>query len=75
MFSQSSHLKWAPQSKGEGSLQISLLWAPALTHFVVTDHHLFAPLTEARVDMKGDVIASQKVHCEPVGTKSRLDVV
>lgn len=33
---------------------------------MVTDHHLFAPLIEAGVDMKGNVVTSQKVHCEPV---------
>lgn len=33
---------------------------------MVADHHLFTPLIEAGVDMKGNVVTSQKVHCEPV---------
>lgn len=33
---------------------------------MVTDHHLFTALIEAGVDMKGNVVTSQKVHCEPV---------
>lgn len=61
---QDLHLKRAPKSKGERSLQVPLLLAPALTQFVVTDHHLFAALAEAGVDVKGDVVASQKVYCE-----------
>lgn len=32
---------------------------------MVPDHHLLAPLTEAGVDVKGNVVASQKVHREP----------
>ncbi len=67
-----THLKRAPKSKGKGSLQVPLLCAPALTHFVVTHQHLFAPLTEAGVDVKGNVVASQKVHCEPVEDQSWL---
>lgn len=40
---------------------------------MVTDHHLFGPLIEAGVDMKGNVTTSQKVHCEPVeDQKQRL---
>lgn len=61
-----AHLKWASKSKREGSLKVPLLWAPALAHFVVADQHLLAPLIEAGVDVKGNVIASQKIHCEPV---------
>lgn len=62
-----SYLKWAPKSEGEGDLQVPLFLAPALSKLVVTDQHLFAPFTEARVDMKGNVVASQEVHCEPAG--------
>lgn len=61
---QDLHLKWAPLSEGEGSLQIPLFLAPALAQFVVTHQRLFAPLTEAGVDVEGDVVASQEVHCE-----------
>lgn len=65
-----THLKRAPRSKREGSLQVPLLCTPALTQFMVTDHHLFAPLTEAGIDVKSNVVASQKVDCEPVGNQS-----
>lgn len=61
-----SHLKWAPGSKWKGPLHVSLLCSPGVPNFMVTDHHLFAPLIEAGVDMKGNVVTSQKVHCEPV---------
>lgn len=62
-----THLKRAPESKREWPLEVPLFRAPALAQFVVTDHNLFAPLTEAGVDVKGNVVASQKVHCKPVG--------
>lgn len=61
-----THLKWAPRSKWKGPLHVSLLCSPCFPNFMVTDHHLFAPLIEAGVDMKGNVVTSQKVHCEPV---------
>lgn len=61
-----THLKRASESKRKGSFQVPLLWAPALTQFVVPDQHLLAPFTEARVDVKGDIVAPQKVHSEPV---------
>lgn len=61
---QDLHLKRAPKSKREWSLQVPLFWAPALAQLVVTDHHLFTPLTETGVDVKGNVVASQKVDCE-----------
>lgn len=64
MCAEDLHLKGAPESKGEGSLQVPLLYTPALPHFVVTDHYLFAPLAEPRVNVKSNVIASQKVDGE-----------
>lgn len=60
-----AHLKGAPEGKGEGSLQVPLLRAPALAHLVVTHHNLLAALVETWVDVKGNVVASQKVHREP----------
>lgn len=37
---------------------------------MVSHHHLLAALVETRVDVKGNVVASQKVHGEP-GRESR----
>lgn len=61
---QDLHLKRAPKRKREGTLQVSLFGTPAFTQFVVADKHLLARLVEAGVDVKGDVVASQEVHCE-----------
>lgn len=60
-----AHLKGAPEGEREGPLQVPLLWAPALADLVVTHHHLLAALVETWVDVKGNVVASQKVHGEP----------
>lgn len=61
---QDLHLKRAPKREREGTLQVPLFCAPAFTQFVVADDHLLAPLVEAGVDVKGNVVASQEVHCE-----------
>lgn len=60
-----AHLEGAPKGEREGPLQVPLLGAPALAHLVVTHHHLLAALVETWVDVKGNVVASQKVHGEP----------
>lgn len=67
-----THLKRAPEGEGEGALEVPFFCAPALSNFVVTNQHLLAPVTEAGVDVEGDVIASQEVHREPAGDQSSL---
>lgn len=68
-----THLKRAPKRKREGTLQVSLFGTPAFTQLVVADKHLLARLDEAGVDVKGDVVASQEVHCEPAGDQTDSD--
>lgn len=69
-YSLTAHLKRTPLCKWEGSFQLPLLSAPAFAQFVVPDHHLFSPLTEAGVNVESNVTAFDKVHSEP-GKKQR----
>lgn len=61
---QDLHLKRAPQCKWEGSFQVPLFRAPALSQFVVSHHHLFPSLVKAGVDVERNVISSEEVDCE-----------